>query len=736
LTRSFCRILLVILLLGVTSISAHAQAFRIGPSMTAMSGIVRGSSVAYDYIDNMYLVVSAHGNLNGRFISGDGTLLGLVTIQPAAVGFSQYPGVAYSPDAFDGAGGFLVAWHQSQAVGAVVHARMVSTTGVVGPETQISTEGSWWEATADIAYSTISQEFLVVWQGAGIRGQRIGNSGEMLGTNLSLTGPDYHRDPSIAYNPNTNEYMLVYGGVDALGAYAAARRVAPETGALLGTETLLNRAGAVYITEVAYDSITNRFLTAWYQGGTFGRVLDAAGNYVTPVVVLGTRFTSYDGLGLDFSPGSGTYVMVAQDSQSFQNGAVEITADGVADAGIVATDIATNNGNYYPKVAARLDKGEWLLSTATGFTATSVQRIGSNNIGVPPPPPCTATPTITSLQVPSGQTSFSINVTADPTCAWRARSSASWLQIFYGAKTTGAGFVGVTALHNTAMAARSATITIGAVKVTIVQSGFNAGALTDFNSDGLSDALWQSSTTRSLAIWTFRGNTVTSIQWLDTLAPSGTSWKIAGTGDLNGDGFADLVWHNTSDGTVAVWIMRGTTFVGSAVVNYSPLASGWNIRGVGDVNGDGRADLIFQHNDGSLAVWLMNGVNAIAAMFLSIPKVADTNWVVAGAGDVNGDGMADLVWQNKVNGGLGVWYLNGPTVIDTKALSIVAASSLSWKIHGVGDVNGDAMADLLWQNETTGDVAVWYLNGFVVLGGQLLSISNVGDLSWNMVGPG
>ncbi len=733
--RVVCTFALAFLLLGITSNPARAQAFRIGPSITAISGIVRGSSVAYDYVDNMYLVVSAHGNLNGRFIAADGTLLGLITIQTSAARFYQYPGVAYSPEAFDGAGGFLVAWHQSLAVGAVVHARMVSTTGVLGPESQISTEGSWWEATADIAYSTLSQEFMVVWQGTGIRGQRIGNNGEMLGTNLSLTGTDYHRDPSIAYNPNTNEYMVVYGGADATSAYAAARRVAPETGAVLGTETLLNRAGAVYITEVAYDSITNRYLAAWYQGGTFGRVLDATGNPLTGVVLLASRFTSYDGLGLDFSPAAGTYLMVAQDSQSYQNGAVEITADGVADAGIVATAIATNNGNYYPKIAARLDKGEWLMSTATGFVATSVQLLGSNHVGVPPPPPCTATPATTGLQVPSGETTFSINVAADTTCAWRARSSASWLQIFYGAKTTGAGFVGITALHNPSMAPRSATITIGGQKVTVVQSGFNAAALTDFNGDGLSDALWQSSTTRSLAIWTFRGNTVTSIQWLDTLGPSDPAWQIVGSGDLNGDGYADLVWHNTSDGTVAVWIMRGTTLLGSAIVNYSPLAKGWNIRGVGDVNGDGKADLIFEHDDGTLAVWLMNGVNATVAMLLSIPKV-DPNWVIAGAGDVNGDGKADIVWQNKINGGLGVWYLNGATVTDTRALTVVSASSMSWKIRGVGDVNGDGMADLLWQNVTTGEVAVWYLNGYVVLGGQLLSIPNVGDLSWNMVGPG
>jgi hypothetical protein len=181
LMRALPGTLIVCALVAIASSPARAQTSRLGPSVTAIADVVRGSSVAYDSKDSMYLVVSAHGNLNGRFIRADGTLLGQVSIQQMAVGYSQYPGVAYSPDAFGGAGGFLVTWHQSVGAGAVVHARMVSTTGALGADRQISADGSWWEASADIAYSTASKEFLVVWQAQGIRGQRIGNSGEMLG---------------------------------------------------------------------------------------------------------------------------------------------------------------------------------------------------------------------------------------------------------------------------------------------------------------------------------------------------------------------------------------------------------------------------------------------------------------------------------------------------------------------------------------------------------------------------
>ncbi len=739
--RSLCRVLAPLLLVVIASSPARAQTSRIGPSITALSDVVRGSSVAYDYKDGIYFVVSAHGNLNGRFISADGALLGSLTIQSLSVGFSQYPGVAYSPDAFGGAGGFLVSWHQSLAVGAVVHARMVSTSGALGPESQISADGSWWEASADIAYSTSSKEFLVVWQAQGIRAQRIGNGGEMLGGNIYVTGTDYHRDPSVAYNSATNEFMVVYAGADTVSAYAAARRVAAGSGALVGAETMLNRAKATYITDVAYDSVSNRYLAAWYQGGTFGRVLDAAGNPLTDVLLLGTRFTSYDGLGLDFSPVSGTYLMVAQDQQSFQDGAVQVTAGGVPDAGIVATDIATNNGNYYPKVAARRDKAEWLMSMATGFVATSVQRVGAGAGGggtptpvpaPPPPPPCTPTPAPTSLWAIGGQSTFAITITASAGCAWSASSGAAWLQVL-NASGTGSASIAVTALHNTSMAARTGTITINGQTVTVQQVGFNPAAVTDLDGDGLSDLVWQNRSTGALAMWTMHGNSVASTQWLNTPTLTDPAWRVAGTGDINGDGFADIVWQNANDGTVAAWSMQGTQMLSAGVLTYSPVNPKWKIRGVADINGDGKADLIWQHDDGWLAAWLMNGYTVTSTVYLSVPRMFDPMWIIVGAGDVNRDGKADLIWQNQSDNGLGVWLMNGPTVVAQRVLSVYP-SDMNWKVHGVGDVNADGLADLLWQNEATGALGVWYMNGFSVIGQYGLQLKV--DLSWNMVGPG
>jgi hypothetical protein len=418
-----------------------------------------------------------------------------------------------------------------------------------------------------------------------------------------------------------------------------------------------------------------------------------------------------------------------------------VTAGGVPDAGIVATDIATNNGNYYPKVAARRDKAEWLMSMATGFVATSVQRVGAGAGGggtptpvpaPPPPPPCTPTPAPTSLWAIGGQSTFAITITASAGCAWSASSGAAWLQVL-NASGTGSASIAVTALHNTSMAARTGTITINGQTVTVQQVGFNPAAVTDLDGDGLSDLVWQNRSTGALAMWTMHGNSVASTQWLNTPTLTDPAWRVAGTGDINGDGFADIVWQNANDGTVAAWSMQGTQMLSAGVLTYSPVNPKWKIRGVADINGDGKADLIWQHDDGWLAAWLMNGYTVTSTVYLSVPRMFDPMWIIVGAGDVNRDSKADLIWQNQSDNGLGVWLMNGPTVVAQRVLSVYP-SDMNWKVHGVGDVNADGLADLLWQNEATGALGVWYMNGFSVIGQYGLQLKV--DLSWNMVGPG
>jgi hypothetical protein len=53
------------------------------------------------------------------------------------------------------------------------------------------------------------------------------------------------------------------------------------------------------------------------------------------------------------------------------------------------------------------------------------------------------------------------------------------------------------------------------------------------------------------------------------------TWQIAGVGDFNGDGFADLVWQNTSTGQVAIWFLKNGVISSGLYLPTMPLT--WQI---------------------------------------------------------------------------------------------------------------------------------------------------------------
>jgi hypothetical protein len=62
---------------------------------------------------------------------------------------------------------------------------------------------------------------------------------------------------------------------------------------------------------------------------------------------------------------------------------------------------------------------------------------------------------------------------------------------------------------------------------------------------------------------------------------------------------------------VAIWLMNGTTPATRTQVGANP-GSHWHAIGTGDFNGDGKADIAWQNDDGAAAVWLMNGTTPTA----------------------------------------------------------------------------------------------------------------------------
>jgi hypothetical protein len=78
-----------------------------------------------------------------------------------------------------------------------------------------------------------------------------------------------------------------------------------------------------------------------------------------------------------------------------------------------------------------------------------------------------------------------------------------------------------------------------------------------------------------LAIWIIVNDQIASSIFVGNVP---TSWSVAETGDFNGDGKSDILWHDTS-GNTAIWFMNGGTVTSSTLIANVPTA--WSIQGAG-----------------------------------------------------------------------------------------------------------------------------------------------------------
>ena len=296
--------------------------------------------------------------------------------------------------------------------------------------------------------------------------------------------------------------------------------------------------------------------------------------------------------------------------------------------------------------------------------------------------------------------------------------------------------------------------------------GWGVAGAGDVNGDGYGDVLvgaagYSAGETCEGAVFVFlgsafgiaSGNAATASSRLEsnqarsalcTVDLTGFGQEVAGAGDVNGDGYADVVvgafTYDAGDvGEGAAWVFHGSA---SGIVasgnpgnadaeiqsNQADAHLGRSVAAAGDVNGDGYADVIVgapaygqgqgSNGEGTAFVFL-GSANGIAAN--GTPNNADSRiqanqngaalgQSVAGAGDVNGDGYADVIvgaYQfdaGESNEGVAFIYLGSsvgiiasgdPGNADTQLESGQVDARLGGSVAGAGDVNGDGYADVI-----------------------------------------
>ncbi len=189
---------------------------------------------------------------------------------------------------------------------------------------------------------------------------------------------------------------------------------------------------------------------------------------------------------------------------------------------------------------------------------------------------------------------------------------------------------------------------------------------------------------------------------------------VAGAGDVNNDGFNDVIvgarkWNsNAGKAVVLLGSSAGLASTGTELAGSGSGQFGWAVSGAGDVNDDGFDDvLVGEPNAASGTVYVFHGsatgISTTPTTIIPAGATAGTLGAAVGqAGDVNGDGYSDIVIGDDAgNGFAGQIHIHHGSSIgvgttpNRTITATVAYSRLGAAVDSAGDVNGDGFDDVV-----------------------------------------
>ena len=262
--------------------------------------------------------------------------------------------------------------------------------------------------------------------------------------------------------------------------------------------------------------------------------------------------------------------------------------------------------------------------------------------------------------------------------------------------------------------------------------GTSVAAAGDVNGDGYGDVLLAQNDSNagttdgawvvfgSLAGGNISLNSLTGSNGVSFLNAGANGVSVAGGGDINGDGYSDLLLANGTDTFVVFGRQTWTATVDLATLDgttgFRITGAGLEVALLGDVNGDGLDDIMVRN--GTTAAYIVfgaaSGWGATLVATSGSVSISGNFSAISRAGDLNGDGIGDFVLGQSSAAGGGtargtVWAVFGRSDL-AGALTLATESSVgrAFSVNGTadnetlgaslargGDINGDGFDDLL-----------------------------------------